>query len=466
MKKLSGLVVTLSVVVFGTSVLVAQAQDDNAQIMEKLYTKIAQSVTVGTNTPAAGKSILILANPGIAIDPNMNPSTSQDDRKAISRVVDRVPAPSWIYQDTTFNISNLYGQVLQFHELALPKITDDQKQQLKAANQTLFKNGDPAKGDSDKFKAYKERRATYQDKVNDLENNRKPNGSVPAPYTQARQAALQDWQNSGFKNEIETALGARNSLTALDPNLWFQQLSDAFSAAQENPGTPDQFEPVGFYPAYSSWANLKGWATITLSADEIHNLQTSDHTSVGGSAGVNYGLFSFSAGASHSTTDQHAHSNIKVSNIKMDLLRVSLDRSWLDGLVFRSRIWNWSSASPLGSKLIADGATPPGDVLMPYVPTAILISRNVEIAGQVSDTDSTYHSSHTSVSGSLGWGPFAIGGHYEEDHTKSTFDAIVTANGISIPGYQIIGWYCEVLPKSPYPDLVNFKWPSGGSPGH
>jgi hypothetical protein len=97
---------------------------------------------------------------------------------------------------------------------------------------------------------------------------------------------------------------------------------------------------------------------------------------------------------------------------------------------------------------------------MPYVPTAILVSRNVQISGQVSDVDTTYHHDHTSASGSLGWGPFAIGGHYEEDHMKNTFDAIVDANGITIPGYQIIGWYCEVLPKSPNPDLVNYKWPS------
>jgi hypothetical protein len=442
----------------------AQAQDDNAKIMEGLYTKIAQSLTVGTNTPAAGKSILILANPGIAIDPALNPAASQDDRRAISRVLDRVPGPSWIYQETTFSISSVYGNILQNHELPDPKITAKQKQDLQAVDVTLFKNGDPANGESDKLKAYKNYRATYQDAVNAVEVNRAANGSVPPKYIQARQGALQDWQNLGFKNEIETDLAKRDSLTSLDPNFWFQQLSNAYTVFQESPGTPDQFEPVGLYPAYASWSTLKGWATITLSADEIHNLSTSDHTSVGGSVGVGYGLFSFNAGASHDTTDQHTHSNVKVSNIKMELLRVSIDRSWLEGLIFRSKIWRWSQDAPLGSKLISDGATPPGsnttDVIMPYVPTAILVSRNVEISGQVSDVDTTFHNDHTSASGSLGWGPFAIGGHYEEDHTRNTFDAKIDANGITIPGYQIIGWYCEVLPKSPDPDLVNYKWPS------
>jgi len=150
----------------------AQPTDDNAQIMEKLYTKIAQSLTVGTNTPAAGKSILILANPGIAIDPALDPGSSQDDRKAISRVLDRVPGPSWIYQETSYALSSVYGDVLGNHVLANSSITDDQKKQLRAAEKVLFKDGDPAKGDSDQMTAYKKYRAIWQDKVNALEAHR------------------------------------------------------------------------------------------------------------------------------------------------------------------------------------------------------------------------------------------------------------------------------------------------------
>ena len=439
---------------------VAQPPDQNAQLMEGLFTKIAKSLTVGTNTPAAGKSILLLANPGVAIDPALNPLTSQDDRRAISRVLDRVPAPNWIFQDTTNKISSVYGTIMQSHEVPLSSITTQQVQQLKTASATLFKDSDPAKGDSDKRKRYKEYRAKYEDQVNAVEAHRAANGTVATQYTQARQAALQDWKNLGYKNEVETAQGTRDSLTSLDPNFMFQQLNDAYTNAQESPGSADAFYPAGLYPSYASWGGLKGWSTITLSEAEIHNLQTSDHTSSGGSVGVNVGLWSFNAGAAHSSTDEHTHSNIKVSNISMEVIRVTIDRPWLEGLIFRSRTWRWAPNSLLDGTLISDGATPPGQgVTMPFLPTAILVSRNVIISGQFSDVDTTFHHDHTSVNGSVGFGPWAVGGHYEEDHTRNTFDAIIDNNGIKVPGMQIIGWYSEVLPKSPNPDLVHYTWP-------
>jgi hypothetical protein len=458
----------------------AKAQSDNDQITEKLYTKIVQNAIVGTNADTTGSSIFILANPGIAIDPALNPATSQADRKAISRVLDRVPGPSWIYQEMPYKVSDIYINVLQHHQVAVITMTAKQKRDLKDANNILFKSGDPAKGDSKKLKAYKQARATYQDQVNAVEAHRAPDGSVPPEYNQARQDALQAWGKKGYKDEIDSALAKRDDLTSLDPDSWFQQLSAAYEAAEESPGTPDQFEPVGLYPAYASWSTLKGWATITLSADEIHNLQptseirnlqpTNDvgksqpgtNTNIGRSTGVKSELWSYSTGASHTNADTQTHGNVNVSSITMDVLRVGIDRSWLDGLIFRSQIWRWSPTAPLGSKLISDGSRPPSttDILMPYMPTAILVSRNVKISGHVSDVDTKFHSSHMSTSGSLSWGPFAIGGRYEENENAHTFDSKVDGNGIAIPGYQIIGWYCEVLPKSPNPDLVKYKWPS------
>jgi hypothetical protein len=527
----------------GSTVSTAKGQNDDTQIIEKLYAKIAQNPVTGTNTR---KSIFILADPGIAIDPALNPSTSQGDRRAISRVLDRVPGPSLTYEEMSYTVSAIYGDVLQYHEVPVINMTAKQKRDLSHINKVLFKSGRPEKGDSDKVKTYKTSQAIYQDAVNAVEAHRAPDGTVSRQYTEAQQNALQEWKKNGYKDEIESAIANRDNLTSLDPDLWFQQMSAAYAAAQESSGTPEQFEPVDVYPAYNSWPSLQGWTTITLSNEEIHNLQPAPEINTGetghtGTLKIPVGTFKIpESGSSYvsghmvfwksrmnaavptppstaptnaavptpstpTNADIQTHSEPKVSgittavripeslrsdrsvqakydpgktptnaaiqtpskanvsSITMEVLRVNIDRPWLDALIFRSQIWRWSHNAPLGSKLISDGPRSPNsiatDTLMPYLPTGILVSRNVRIAGNFDNTDTAFHSEHVSAGASVSWGPFAVGGHYVEDHKGNKFDSTVNESGISIPGYQIIGWYCEVLPKSPDPDLVTYKWP-------
>jgi hypothetical protein len=517
----------------GSTASTAKGQNDDTNIIEKLCAKIAENPATGTNS---GNSVFILADPGIAIDPALNPSTSQDDRRAISRVLDRVPGPSLTYEEMSYTVSAIYGDVLQYHEVPVINMTAKQKRDLSNTNKVLFKSGRPEKGDSDKVKAYKKSQATYQDAVNAVQAHRAPDGTVSPQYTEAQQNALQEWNRNGYKDEIESAIANRANLTSLDPDLWFQQMSAAYTAAQESPGTPEQFEPVEVYPAYNSWASLQGWTTITLSKEEIHNLQPAPEINTGGTGQI--GTLTIPVGppklrdsgsyyvSGHmvfwksrmdaavptpSTTppnpDIQTHSEAKVSgittavdipeslrsnrssqfkydpkttptnaaiqtpskanvsSITMEVLRVNIDRPWLDALIFRSQIWRWSHNAPFESKLISDGTRSSSsiatDILMPYLPTGILVSRNVRIMGNVGATDTALHSEHVSTGASVSWGPFAVSGHYVEDHKGNTFDSTVNESGITIPGYQIIGWYCEILPKSPDPDLVTYRWPVG-----
>jgi hypothetical protein len=443
------------------------AQRYKLQVMEKLYSKILQSATVGTNTALDGSTILIMADLGIPLDPALHPETSQDDRRAISRLLDRVPGPSWVYRDMPYGLSQIYSSVLEYHELPTMSMTKQQKKDLKTANEVLFRNGNPAKGYSVKLTAYKNYQISYRNRVAIAEGHRGPDGTIPQDYAQAIQTALQDWKNKGYKDVVESALAKRNGLVSADPNLWFQDLSNTYSAAEESPDTPDQFEPVSLLPSYSSWSTLS-WTPISLSGSDIQNLQTTSQIhnfqpadAAGIGAAVEFqGII---GGAIHTDLESQAHANGPIMSIKAEVLRVYLDRPWLDDLVFRSKIWRWSHAAPLASTLISDGATPPGsafhDILMPYVPTSILVARNVQITVPISDSDQQQLRQGLAAKISVSVGPFTVGGSYQKDSTKATANSTVSNNGVSIPGYQIIGWYCEVLPKSPDPDLQDYKWP-------
>lgn len=69
------------------SIAAAQAPDPNVDLMKKLYTKIGLAVGVGSNDPQTGESFLVMANPGILVDPNLDLNTPQ--RTLHARQVDR-----------------------------------------------------------------------------------------------------------------------------------------------------------------------------------------------------------------------------------------------------------------------------------------------------------------------------------------------------------------------------------------
>jgi hypothetical protein len=60
-------------------------------------------------------------------------------------------------------------------------------------------------------------------------------------------------------------------------------------------------------------------------------------------------------------------------------------------------------------------------------------------------------------SASGGWGPFSFKANYFKRTTNTTHDFTEDAAGLVVPGLQIIGFGCTVLPKSPNPD-PNLNW--------
>jgi hypothetical protein len=84
---------------------------------------------------------------------------------------------------------------------------------------------------------------------------------------------------------------------------------------------------------------------------------------------------------------------------------------------------------------------------------AFLLAANVvlEIDGETSDIQSHFHTSTTSGSASVGWGPFAVSSSFSHTDTQASSSCEATATGckITIKSPQVIGWISEIVPALP-----------------
>ena len=84
--------------------------------------------------------------------------------------------------------------------------------------------------------------------------------------------------------------------------------------------------------------------------------------------------------------------------------------------------------------------------------TAFLAANVVlEIEGDTSDIQSHFHTSSTSGSASVGWGPFSVTSSFSHTDTQadSTCEATATGCKITIKSPQIIGWISQIVPALP-----------------
>ena len=97
---------------------------------------------------------------------------------------------------------------------------------------------------------------------------------------------------------------------------------------------------------------------------------------------------------------------------------------------------------------------PPDPGIFPLLSVlALLLGANVvlEIDGDTSDIQNHFHTSSTSGSASVGWGPFTVTSNFSHTDTQadSTCEATATGCKITIKSPQIIGIISEIVPALP-----------------
>ena len=91
--------------------------------------------------------------------------------------------------------------------------------------------------------------------------------------------------------------------------------------------------------------------------------------------------------------------------------------------------------------------------LLYQYPTAFLLAKDVAMEFSGLDANVKQQALSTSFGGSAkgGWGPFNFKAEASGSTSSNNLRASSTADGlkIEIPGAQLIGYYCDVVPKFP-----------------
>lgn len=449
----------------------SEAEDPNVTLMKKLYSKIGQTVGVGSNDASVGESFLILANPGILLDPKLDVTTVQG-RYRLATLVDKVPRPDWIYKPSDTSIYDVYARMISDHEAAEIKPNAQQKQQYMEACKLIFTDCTEAQPGS-----YTNGFLKYQDTQKSLATASKlaydyqtvnHTDDLPPDIANNLEQATTNFNLLGNRVEIEAALSKINTYEHIDPNAYWGEIQGKFSKNSANLPTGAKGASYSFYPSYPVWLDpSQTWTSMTLTQSDIEQTTSNSHTSVGG--GVSSGWGPWSTGADYAHQENRSYFKLDATGyvVKLEMMRVGLDRLWFDNAVFSSHAWQWLKGSPYYRKQISEG----GDLtnqanqgaVMPFVPTGLLLARKVSLSGGWSNDLKTTFDSHTSGGASIGWGPFSFGGRYDASDSNSYTKANVVGNTISWDAPQIIGFFVEVLPKSPDPDKC-YKFPSNEKP--
>jgi len=384
--------------------------DPEAELLEKLYAKLAASFSSG-QALGMGGDYLLLANPGLPI--------SKDDcadAYAISMVADQIPVPARNYRPSGALYSATYGNILDRSECSNFESMADRDKARQARRAIYDKNrpGQPTV----KYRAYLDKQAAWaaaQDALTLAQTERLATGkAVPAGLDAAVKAARKDWEANGNKKEIEDTLAALDTYYSANVKALFTNLYNDFSGARRSDGHASEWYPVTATPPPQDWLADSGWKPFTLTQDEASLAK--------GGAALPLGAKAQEGSLSGSVS------------IALETKRVGIARPWLDKGIFSGHGWRLQAT---GFKVVSTGQpADPDPGLMPLLVTGVLLSRKLVLTG-------TWQSS-----GGKALGPFALSGAPAARNGQMTQ---------TVDSPQILGFFCTPVPKSPDPDEKAFR---------
>jgi hypothetical protein len=260
------------------------------------------------------------------------------------------------------------------------------------------------------------------------------------------EAAYMAWVAQGYKNEYEQIVAYIDQVTRKDLVLYKQDLIRKLDAGLVTSPSDGDFYYTTLLPG--NFAVSPGWTRFRfydIDYDSHYDKKTSKW---GGSAGLNFGLWSVGASADGSKTD--VSSDTKASNFhaEFEFAQVPIVRPWFDPGFFWMRSWTLDKTWDLSfAKKVSDGQPVPDGRLVAYPVTALFV-RNVFYKLDEMEAHSRFIEKALSAGGSVGYGPFRIGGSYSGS-VKQDANYHAAGGGIEIPGMQLIGLVSNLIPKCP-----------------
>lgn len=468
---------------------------------QTLIAQIEEIVTGGDQTTPPSKNTFISwATPGIAFSPDDftfcskgigGGANAEEDKLLVQQafnfanLIDFIPDRSRIYNNdmqrtiwhtSEARLSHLYGEILRFSKVVASDLTPEQKAKIekfrnllrttKKVKDIITEEEKEVTVDGPVLQAYNEKMANYTAAALVYNSKRVaaqgatgPEGKAvvadwvnnAALYRLQVKAAMDAWVSGGYRNEVDQMNAYINQVTQRDMMLWKQHLQEMYNEARlTGTSAGSDFFYTTLIPGNFA-SKESGWTNYSVNHSSTSTSQHSSSSSWGGSAGVSFGFWSAGASASHSSSS--SDSNVKLSSFEMsfDLAQIVISRPWFYPEFFMNRGWTLRKGEGwMYDDLPSNGEIPPKGNFIGY-PTTALFARNIRIKS--ADFVSAYHqqASSTSAGGSVGWGPFRLGGSYSHADSSQSFNSTTDGETLTVPGMQIIGFVNYLIGKAPNP---------------
>ncbi|MBR0695076.1 hypothetical protein [Bradyrhizobium lablabi] len=432
-------------------------KDYNAVLYEKLYSKLAVALGVGSaeGDSMIGESLLSIYNPGQYLPVGLDPINNPEDDQEISQIFDTAPMFNFTYAPVNLRVSQAYNSILEYKLYPIADLTEKEKAKLAAAEASYAELAEKCDAAEE---AYWAARVPYDDAEANFKNG---TGPAPTPAMKAKvDAAMNKWIAAG-KIKQETNIAVMKQLQGRDGSAFWDRLDARYAANQRRLRSGMEFPPVTLAPKYDSWFKEAGWTKFSFDQKDMNNQTTSNSIGVAGALDGKFGIVTLSGSGDYKQDQEYIKIEETSLAFKCELMRITINRNWMNPLVFNSRAWKFDSTAPAAQYStggsIENRIVPTG----PFVsmPTTVILARNVEIIGRFQDTVEERMKREINAQASLGIGPFSIAGNVTYRDRKESIKGTIANNLITIKDTQIIAAISQVLPELPNPD-PNMPWPT------
>lgn len=386
-----------------------------------------------------------------------NPDGSVDAAHNLAQLADDVPAVNPMWAPTGQHVSDVYSKMVNLVHVTEPPPSEEIARRREEIKKILIEKAVDDEGreierptaladkEQKAFNDYQDAYMTYVSKFAAAQRDPNLKAVWPIVGAQALQIpkrAFADWAAAG-RDQIDSA---KDQLATLNEGQVARAFADAqfrLAAYERVLGLTDTFFRTTIEPTDWSSSDGTSWPRYEFSESNFSSEFSSEATSWGASANVMVGLWSFGGGASHSDSRQAMSQDTTNIGISFRWRVCPIYRKWMDGTLFSLPNWD------LGTLTGAGGISGAPNALMPLIPMAIVMVRDVEITANWSHQDSEHIDTATSGSLSVGYGPFSVSGNYSYSSTSDKFGAKRTAQGFTIPDIQILGFVCTKVPHCP-----------------
>ncbi|MFJ9378594.1 hypothetical protein [Streptomyces sp. NPDC101455] len=370
-------------------------------------------------------------------------------------------------------LSEIYGQILKFSKVVDDQLTDDQKAKLdrfrgllrvtRTVKDIVTEQEKQVTEDSPMLKAYKacmqayvtaalsynNKRIAAQAAVGESGKQAVADWAANAQlYSMQAAAAMDDWTSSGYRNEVEEINAYIDQTTEKSMLLWKRNLERFYEEANTNALGPGQsFYYTTVVPG--DFATSNGWTAYSMYHQMVDSHSHYETTSWSAGGGLNFGLWSTSAGVTTNSQDYSENFQVDDFSMSFEMAQVQVVRPWFYPEFLENRGWDLRKGQGWNyDQMPSDGGNPPQGRFIGY-PLQALFIRNLTIHSASLAQALQTHQSSVSVNASVGWGPFSVKGSYSHSESDQHFHSENDGATITVPGMQIIGFVNHLLDTTP-----------------